>query len=44
MRELDGPLRIIGKDRDIEVNADVSGVFNRHVEMQLLAAVHRNVR
>ena len=43
MRYLDGPLRVIRKNRDIEVNANVSGVLNAHVHVNKLPAVNGHI-
>ena len=43
MRNLDGPLWVVGKNRDIEVNSNVPGVLNAHVHVHQFTAVDGHI-
>ena len=43
MRDLNGPLWVVRKDRYIEINANIARVFNRHVQMHLLSAINGDI-
>ena len=40
---MDGPLRVVGQDRNVQVDLDVARVFDAHVHVDHLTAVNRHI-